>query len=156
MMFVGYPFNRESDSIRMWNPGTNRVCTSRDVIWMKLMYYKRTVDGTEYVDREEDDAAEESDNDSDSDSGSLVESKAGETVTNTLVTTTRRGRAIVPPDRLIETMTPFTDADLAGTVAELRYFGALAELDNKGTPHVLEIICKCDKIIVELEGDSGE
>ena len=32
MMFVGYPFNCESDSVRMWNPGTNRVCMSRDAI----------------------------------------------------------------------------------------------------------------------------
>ena len=22
MMFVGYPFNREKDSVRMWNPGS--------------------------------------------------------------------------------------------------------------------------------------
>ena len=49
MMFVGYPFNRESDSVRMWNPGTNRVCTSRDVIWMKQMYYKKFFDEMEYV-----------------------------------------------------------------------------------------------------------
>ena len=52
-------------------------------------------------------------------------------MSDTLVTTTRSGRAIVPPDRLIETMNPFTDADLAGTAAELHYFGALAELDNE-------------------------
>ena len=120
--------------MRLWNPGTNRVCTSRDVIWMKQMYYKKTSSANselEYLDKEEDDAAEESMNDSDSNSGSSVESKAGETVSDTLVTTTRSGRTIVPPDRLIETMTPFADADLSGTAAELHYFGALAELDNE-------------------------
>ena len=37
----------------------------------------------------------------------------------------------MPPDRLIETMAPFADADLSGTAAELHYFGALAELDNE-------------------------
>ena len=52
-------------------------------------------------------------------------------MSDTLVTTTRSGRTIVPPGRLIETMTPFTDADLAGTAAELHYFGSLAELDNE-------------------------
>ena len=83
MMFVGYPFNRESDSVRMWNPGTNRICTSRDVIWMKQVYYKIIVDETEYVYRDEDDAAEESDNDSDSNSGSSVKFKEGETVSDT-------------------------------------------------------------------------
>ena len=95
------------------------------------MYYKIIVNGMEYVDTEEDDDAEESDNDSDSDSGLLVESKARDTVTDTLVTTTKSGRAIIQPDRLIETMTLFTDADLAVTAAELCYFGALSELDNK-------------------------
>ena len=88
MMFVGYPFNRESDSVRLWNPGTNRVCTPRDVIWMKQMYYKKIVSEMKYVDKEVDDAAEESMNDSDSDSGLLVESKAGKTMSDTLVTTT--------------------------------------------------------------------
>ena len=66
--------------MRLWNPGTNRVCTSRDVIWMKQMYYKKTSSANselEYVGEKEDDAAEESMNDSDSDSGSLVDSKAG-------------------------------------------------------------------------------
>ena len=95
------------------------------------MRYKRTVDEMDHVDTEEEDAAEESDNNSDSNSGSLVESKAGETVTDTLVTRTKSGCAIVQPDRLIETMTPFTDADLAGTAAELHYFGVLVELDNE-------------------------
>ena len=52
-------------------------------------------------------------------------------MTDTLVTTTRSGRAIVPPDILIETTTPYTDADLAGTAAELHYFGALSEPDNE-------------------------
>ena len=29
MMFVGYLFNQESDSVRLWNPGTNRVYRSQ-------------------------------------------------------------------------------------------------------------------------------
>ena len=52
-------------------------------------------------------------------------------MTDAIVTTTRSGRTIVPPDRLIETMTAFTEADLEGTAAELHYFGSLAELDNE-------------------------
>ena len=40
MMFVGYPPNRESDSVRMWNPSTNRVMVTRDVIWLKRMFYE--------------------------------------------------------------------------------------------------------------------
>ena len=40
MMFIGYPSNRESDSVRMWNPSTNRVVMTRDVIWLKRMYFE--------------------------------------------------------------------------------------------------------------------
>ena len=40
-MFVGYPANREEDSVRMWNEKTNGVVTTRDVIWMKQMFYEK-------------------------------------------------------------------------------------------------------------------
>jgi hypothetical protein len=40
MMFVGYS-DRESDSYRMWNPDTNSVVTSRDIVWLLRMYYKQ-------------------------------------------------------------------------------------------------------------------
>ncbi len=35
LMLVGYPANRETDSLRMWSPDTNGVVTSRDVICLK-------------------------------------------------------------------------------------------------------------------------
>ena len=41
MMFVGYPLNREADSVRMWNQKTNGVVTTRDVIWLKRMFFER-------------------------------------------------------------------------------------------------------------------
>ena len=41
MTFVGYANNRESDSVKMWNPETNRVVTTRDVIWLKRMFFER-------------------------------------------------------------------------------------------------------------------
>ena len=40
MMFVGYPSNGESDSVRMWNPTTNQVVTTRVVIWLKRMFFE--------------------------------------------------------------------------------------------------------------------
>ncbi len=40
MMLVGYPVNREADSVRMWNPVTNGVITMRDVIWLKRMFFE--------------------------------------------------------------------------------------------------------------------
>ena len=44
MMSVGYPANRETDSVRMWNPDTNGVVTSRDVIWLKRMVFEHKVE----------------------------------------------------------------------------------------------------------------
>ena len=41
MMFVGYPVNREADSVRMWNPVTNGVVTKRYVIWLKPMFFEK-------------------------------------------------------------------------------------------------------------------
>lgn len=41
-MFVGYEYapNHGGDVYRMWNPKTNRVHFTRDVIWLKRMYFK--------------------------------------------------------------------------------------------------------------------
>ena len=40
MMFIWYPFNRESDSVRMWNLLTNWVVVTWDIIWMRRIFYK--------------------------------------------------------------------------------------------------------------------
>jgi hypothetical protein len=39
MIFVGYA-DRESDSVRMWDMRTSRVIVSRDVYWLKRMFFK--------------------------------------------------------------------------------------------------------------------
>ena len=44
MMFVGYPANHESDSVLMWDQATTGVVTTRDVIWIKRMYYDQPKD----------------------------------------------------------------------------------------------------------------
>ena len=38
MMFVGYA-ERESDSVRMWDMRTSRVVVSRDIMWLKRMFF---------------------------------------------------------------------------------------------------------------------
>ena len=38
-MFIGYG-ERESDSIRLWDPSTERVVVMRDVIWLKHVFYQ--------------------------------------------------------------------------------------------------------------------
>ena len=44
MMFIVYVTDRESDSVRMWDPTTNGVVKTCDVIWMKQMYFTQPKD----------------------------------------------------------------------------------------------------------------
>ena len=44
MMFVGYA-GCKSDSVRMWDIHTSRVVVSRDVIWLKRMFFKEDTSG---------------------------------------------------------------------------------------------------------------
>ena len=43
-MFIGYATNSGGD---VWNPITNRVNNTRDVIWLKRMYFKPQDDANE-------------------------------------------------------------------------------------------------------------
>jgi hypothetical protein len=38
-MFVGYSKDHDVDCFEMWYPQTNRIYTTREVIWIKRMYY---------------------------------------------------------------------------------------------------------------------
>ena len=38
-MFIGYAHDHDGDVYQMWNSSTNRVLTTRDVIWLHRMYY---------------------------------------------------------------------------------------------------------------------
>lgn len=40
-MFVGYAMNHMPDVYRMWDPFSNRVHTTRDVIWLKCMFFEK-------------------------------------------------------------------------------------------------------------------
>ena len=39
-MMVGYSMDHADGVYKMWNPITNRIIVSRDIIWMRRMYYK--------------------------------------------------------------------------------------------------------------------
>ena len=39
-MMVGYAVNHSDGVYRMWNPSSNRIIISRDVTWLKRMYYQ--------------------------------------------------------------------------------------------------------------------
>ena len=40
-VFVGYAIDHAEGVYRMWNPTTGRIHVSRDVVWLKRMYYQR-------------------------------------------------------------------------------------------------------------------
>ena len=39
MMFVGYTTTHDGDTYRMYNPTTRCLGTTRDIIWLRRMYY---------------------------------------------------------------------------------------------------------------------
>jgi hypothetical protein len=43
-IFIGYADDHDGDVYRMWNPKTERVHITRDVIWMKQMKFKKGVE----------------------------------------------------------------------------------------------------------------
>jgi len=53
MMFVRYA-DRNSDSVRMWDMRTSRVVVSRDIIWLKRMFFKDGAAGVIDLDTLED------------------------------------------------------------------------------------------------------
>ena len=137
MMFVGYA-DRESDSVRMWDMRTSRVVVSRDVVWLKCMFFKDDTTGVIDLDTLEDlETESETESDIVLDTKNEVDvtatgpsgdqhNKSGGMVTWSIplvtepsITRTRTGRAIKPPDRL--TYAP---------ALELRYLGEMAELDH--------------------------
>ena len=48
-MMVGYALDHDGDCYRMWNPETNSVYETRDVVWMKWMYYQKPVSNNEQI-----------------------------------------------------------------------------------------------------------
>eukprot|EP00979_Chaetoceros_neogracilis_P016303 scaffold7674_cov267-Chaetoceros_neogracile.AAC.1 len=58
-MFVGYNDKAGDDVHRMWNPETNRVHNTRDIVWMKRLFYDKVVDDSNYYDDDIEDGREE-------------------------------------------------------------------------------------------------
>ena len=131
MMFVGYPSNCESDSVRMWNPQMNRVVMTRNVIWMKRMFFepdssvdKFVLDPIVMLDDAKDNIDILSDtNDSGESEKQLVRHvtfvdevnkdhpsvSAAQEGLDLDATVTQSGRIVRPPERLIDIMKILTD-----------------------------------------------
>ena len=129
-MLVGYALNHDSGVYRLWNEATDRVIVSRDVTWLKRMYFEKRAENPEMIvaptftnevwEGEDDnesilepsiDESEQSEDDSDTgsqqtddnneDSGEEIENEE-EGGQNAEATVTRRGRIVIPPERLLE------------------------------------------------------
>ena len=114
-MLVGYALNHAHGVYRMWDPITNRVKTSRDVVWMRRMFYPPK--GTEepiaqvpipldFKVGESDTADAESvtsviENEEPVDQDESLDVPAADQVPVATVTT-RTGRVSVAPQRLVE------------------------------------------------------
>ena len=144
MMFVGYPVNQEADSVRIWNPITNGVVTTRDVIWLKRMFFERKADKEVFTldddgkkikveATDEEQSAEEKEDDDvpellddktkvEEEKEADDESIAGETETD--ATTTRSGRTVQTPVRLTSLVRGGL-SDFQGTSVEMKYLGSM-------------------------------
>ena len=148
MMFVGYPANREEDSVRMWNQITNGVVTTRDVIWMKQMFFEKASSSEWISDEKIVHKTEAKDSNSiasakDEESGdeqpviwyleeSDDESEAGQTIDHAASDSRQlrdRSAIRVPQQWTYETMAAMTEG-MRGTAAELRYLGNMCKADN--------------------------
>jgi hypothetical protein len=65
-MFVGYAKDHEGDCVQMWDPKTKRVHVTRDIIWLRYMFYTTKVpepeiaiEPTEAIDQDNDDDDDE-------------------------------------------------------------------------------------------------
>ena len=67
-MFVGYPISHASDTYRMWDPRSRRVHTTRDVTWLKRMYFPKVgpTNNVEYIQNNQNESIDvDEENDSD-------------------------------------------------------------------------------------------
>jgi len=144
-MFVGYALDHAGDCYRMWNPVTKRVHESRDVIWMHRMFYPKPVKAEDIAigpvdldvtipdDDDEDDNDDDNDDDDEDENKEAGEGKGDdddddEDVGGLWVRTTRAGRQVRAPRRLIEEIGAVAAAyEIRLTSAETKYYEAMKE-----------------------------
>ena len=60
-MFVGYALGHSPDTYRMWRERTNSILVTRDVIWLRRMYFQKAKSEAQEVNPQNADEAESSD-----------------------------------------------------------------------------------------------
>jgi hypothetical protein len=159
-MFVGYAIDHTGDTYQMWDPTTSRVHKTRDVIWMKQMFYSPPTFTNGYAvvkddptiaipqqagesrepeesDLVEQEPANNSLKERDDDDGK-TELESDSSTGTTPVASTRLGRTITKPSRLIKEsgmIMPDLEPDLGKyeirlTRAEEQYYEAMPMLQE--------------------------
>jgi hypothetical protein len=135
-MMVGYANDHTGDCYRMWDANTSRVHETRDIIWLKRMYYTKPTITPEFISDME--AGEsEAPNESSGESGTISEvddsatqepieqarvndDEATPTPTTPSTAVTSSGRTVAKPTRLIEEA-----GEITLTKAEESYYNAM-------------------------------
>jgi hypothetical protein len=165
-MFVGYAMDHPGDCYRMWNPATKRVHETRDVIWMRRMYYAAPVKEADVAigpieleieipptvnvnniqvgegyNAHDDDAIVANENANDDDDDDDDADDDGQATTASAVTT-RAGRISRAPQRLIAEMNATAARyEVELTNAEEHYYVAMREFpDGEFSPGELAFV----------------
>jgi hypothetical protein len=158
-MMTGYATDHEGDCYRMWDPKTKGIHETRDVIWMKRMYYEKDIGQgiivppmiINGIDDPTPATTPEAPTQEGPDTGTAsVLTREGEDhdkLDNTTVPAnaetarTRSGRTISPPERLIQEIgaiaaavaTAAANYEIALTASEIQYYATMKELgENAG------------------------
>jgi hypothetical protein len=150
-MFVGYALNHPGNCDRMWDPKTGRVRESLDVIWLKRMFYDKPgeepkevspmeIDG---VDGNEDGEggsncsdydAEDQCNEAGAEEEETEDNVATQPAEPAATTTTRSGRTVKPPQRLMNEHGMMVKSEpyaIALTQAHQNYYSAMEEFPQE-------------------------
>ena len=137
-MFVGYSPNHNGDCYDMWNPKTGGVHQSRDVIWLKRMYY------TGGTPKQPDGVLNDFET---PDNGAKAGKGAEQQVTfapgtDTEPYTTRYGRTVMPPVRLTygHCASRSACAIMGLTEPEAAYYEAMQTIEGE-VNNDTELIC---------------
>ena len=117
-MFVGYAVNHADGVYRMWNPNTGLLLVSRDVTWLKRMFYRRQPTLPEISVGIENELARE------------VRESDCVTTNTTPTVNSNELKANDEPNNLIEPVTPETPSEVNSTLDSYRSLGALVESDG--------------------------
>ena len=146
-IFVGYATDHTRDTYKMWNPKTNQYYITKDIIWLKRMYFPKPEVAVEIytqdidIETKERNSIENKQNISENTSSKSIQENDDANSDNEAdiemalapraqeVVTTRSGCVITRPSRYIQDIGAMaTEYEIQLTAAEKAYYSAMKEL----------------------------